>query len=156
MAFEPYIGNFRYHEEGWLGSAAIVQGGLVRYDNTTGYIEPSTVGGTIDTDGAQYGVNMSATQTASSTNGATKTQIVPFESGQVWKVDTTGDLARTMVGTIVSLTSAVAIDEDDTSNWPIFKIVGYVGALTDRKALVTPQFACAATGLASGIVKIGV
>lgn len=154
--FVPYTGNFQYHEVGWLGSAAIVQGALVRFDVATGYLEPSTVSATIDTDGTQYAVNMSATQTASATNGATKTLVVPLESGQVWKVDTTGDMVQTHVGKICSLTSAVAIDEDDFANWPTFKIVGYVGALADRKALVTPQFSAAATGLDSGIVKIGI
>lgn len=136
MAFEPYAGNFRYQECGWLGSAAIVKGGVVRFDLGTGFIEPAVAASAVI-----FGVNLSETQTASATNGATKTQIVPFESGQVWKVDTTGDVVATEVGTIVSLTDAVSIDEDDTGNTPLFEVVGHVGALTDRKALVTPHMA---------------
>lgn len=134
MAFTPYVGNFRYQECGWLGSAAIVQGGVVRFDLGTGFIEPAVAASAVI-----YGVNVSATQTASATNGATKTSIVPFEDGQVWVVDTTGDVVATEVGTIVSLTDAVSIDEDDTGNTPLFEIVGYLGALTDRKALVRPK-----------------
>ena len=134
MAFTPYVGNFRYHECGWLGSAAIVQGGVVRFDLGTGFIEPAVAASAVI-----YGVNVSATQTASATNGATKTSIVPFGDGQVWVVDTTGDVVATEVGTIVSLTDAVSIDEDDTGNTPLFEIVGYLGALTDRKALVRPK-----------------
>jgi len=134
MAFTPYVGIFRYQEHGWLGSAAIVQGGVVRFDLGTGFIEPAVAASAVI-----YGVNVSATQTASATNGATKTSIVPFEDGQVWVVDTTGDVVATEVGTIVSLTDAVSIDEDDTGNTPLFEIVGYLGALTDRKALVRPK-----------------
>lgn len=136
MAFVPYQGNFRYHEVGCLGSASMVQGGLVRLDLGTGYIEPGVAASAV-----QYGVCMSATQTASATNGATKVLVVPFESGQVWKVDTTGDIVLTELGTIVSVTDAVSLDEDDTANTPLFELVGYVGALTDRKVLATPHMA---------------
>ena len=136
MAFEPYVGNFRYQEVGAVGSMSVVKGGLVRFDLTTGYIEPGVAASAV-----QYGVCMSATQTASATNGATKILVVPFESGQVWKVDTTGDMAQTYVGTIVSVTDAVSMDEDDTGNTPLFETVGYVGALTDRKGLYTPHMA---------------
>lgn len=134
MAFEPYTGSFQYQTIGWLGSAAIVQGGVVRFDAGTGYIEPAVAASAVI-----FGVNLGATQTASSTNGATTTQIVPFQSGQVWKVDTTSTLTQAEVGTIVSLTDAVSIDEDDTGNTPLFAIVGYVGALADKKALVVPR-----------------
>lgn len=133
MAFTPYIGNFRYHECGWLGSSAIVLGGVVRFDLGTGFIEPAVAASAV-----MYGVNLSATQTASSTNGETKTSVVPFEDGQVWVVDTTDAIVATEVGTIVSLTNAVSIDEDDTGNTPLFEIVGYLGALADKKALVRP------------------
>lgn len=132
--FVPYQGNFRYHEVGCLGSASMVQGGLVRFDLGTGYIEPAVAASAV-----QYGVCMSATQTASATNGATKVLVAVFEGGQVWKVDTTGDVALTQLGTTVSVTDAVSLDEDDTGNTPLFDLVGYVGALTDRKALATPN-----------------
>ncbi len=133
MAFVPLTGNFQYLELGCLGSASMVKGGLVRFDLGTGFVEPSGV------TAIQLGVCMSATQTASATNGATKVIVALLESGQRWVVDTTGDVVATQVGTTVSLTDAVSIDEDDTGNTPIFNIVGYVGALTDRKAIVMPN-----------------
>lgn len=133
MAFELRQGPARYHEVGCLGSASMVKGGLVRFDLGTGFIEPAVAASAV-----QYGVCVSATQTASATNGATKVSVIPFQDGQVWAVDTTGDLVATQVGTIVSVTDAVSIDEDDTGNTPLFAIVGYEGALTDRKALVMP------------------
>jgi hypothetical protein len=136
MAFVPYTGNFRYVQTGWLGSAAIVQGGVVRFDVGTGYIEPAVAASAV-----MYGVNMGATQTASSTNGATTTPIIPFESGQVWVVDTTTDNAQTETGTLVSLTDAVSMDNDDTGNTPLFECVGHLGALADRKGLYTPHMA---------------
>ncbi len=134
MAFSPYQGHFLYQECGWLASASIVLGGVVRFDVGTGYIEPAVAASAV-----MYGVNMGATQTASATSGVTKTLIIPFESGQIWCVDTTGDIVQTEVGTIVSLTDAVSIDEDDTGNTPLFDIIGYLGALTARKALVRPR-----------------
>lgn len=134
MAFVPLTGNFQYLELGCVGSASMVKGGLVRFDLGTGFIEPAVAASAV-----QYGVCMSATQTASSTHGATKVLVVPFESGQRWVVDTTGDIVATQVGTIVSVTDAVSLDEDDTGNTPLFGIVGYQGALTDRKAIATPQ-----------------
>lgn len=134
MAFTLKWGNSHYHTCGWLGSAAIVKGGVVRFDAGTGFIEPAVAASAV-----MYGVNLGETQTASSTNGATTTQIIPFEDGQVWEVDTTDAIVATQVGTIVSLTDAVSIDEDDTGNTPLFEIVGYTGALTDKKALVKPM-----------------
>lgn len=134
MAFQLRQGPARYHEWGCLGSAAMVNGGLVRFDLGTGYYEPGVAASAI-----QYGVCASATQTASATNGATKVSVIPFESGQVWVVDTTGDIALTQIGTTVSVTDAVSLDEDDTGNTPLFTIIGYEGALTDRKALVMPR-----------------
>ena len=136
MAFEPYVGDFRTQTCGWLGSASIVKGGVVRFDLTTGYIEPAVAASAVI-----FGVNLGATQTASATNGATTTEIVPFQSGQVWKVDGDADIVQTEVGTIVSLADAVQIDSSDTGNTPLFEVVGYVGALTDRKVLVTPHMA---------------
>lgn len=136
MAFSLKWGPANYVTHGWLASASIVKGGVVRFDLGTGFIEPAVAASAV-----MYGVNMGATQTASATSGVTTTVILPFESGQVWEVDTTGDVVATEVGTIVSLTDAVSIDEDDTGNTPLFEIVGYTGALTDRKALVKPHMA---------------
>lgn len=158
MSFLPYRGKFDHHECGWLGSSAIVYAALVRFDIDTGYIEPGSVTGDITGDATIYGVNLGATQTASSTNGATKTMIIPFNDTQIWVVDTTGTPLQTQVGTLVSLTDAVSIDEDDTGNWPTFYIVGFLGALSAKKALVKPCIMDSkpdATALASGIVAIG-
>lgn len=134
MAFELVKGPARYHTWGCLGSAAMVKGGVVRFDLGTGYYEPAVAASAV-----QYGVCASPSVTASATNGATQVKVIPFQDGQVWRVDTTGDVVLTEIGTIVSLTDAVSIDEDDTGNTPLFKIIGYEGALTDRKALVTPM-----------------
>lgn len=134
MAFVPKFGNFSYQEFGCLGSASMVKGGLVRIDAGTGYVEPAVAASAV-----MLGVCMSETQTASATNGATKVIVALFESGQVWEVDTTGDLAQTLVGTIASVTDAVSLDEDDAGNTPLFEIIGYRGALTDRKAWVRPS-----------------
>ena len=134
MAFELVKGPSRTHTWGCLGSASMVKGGLVRFDVGTGFMDPAVAASAV-----MYGVCVSETQTASSTNGATQLKFVPFQDGQIWRVDTTGDVVATQVGTIASVTDAVSLDEDDTGNTPLFKIIGYEGALTARKALVSPM-----------------
>lgn len=134
MAFVPRWGDFHYETQGWLASAAIVQGGVVRFDLGTGAIEPAVAASAV-----MYGVNLSPTQTANGTSFVTQTIILPFGDNQRWVVDTTSTIVITQIGTIASLTDAVSLDEDDTGNTPLFGITGYEGALADKKALVKPM-----------------
>lgn len=132
MAFK-YISGPKYTRKiGVLGSATMVKGGTCRFDAGTGFLEPSVEGAV-----THYGICDEGV-VANSTSGVTEVIMTPFLPGQIWEVDTTGDMAQTYVGTICALESATAIDEDETSTRPVFKIVGMVGETTDRKALVEP------------------
>lgn len=133
MAFEFLSGPCHYQTKAWAASKTITKGGCVRF-NSSGYIEPATVASNV-----MYGVNVAGDATSSSTAGATSTEIIPFESGQQWKVSSAGDMSQAYIGKIVSLENSYTIDEDDTGNTPLFEVVGIFGPVTDKFAIVTPR-----------------
>lgn len=133
MAFEFYSGPREYVTCAWAASKTITKGGCVRF-NAAGYLEPATAASSV-----LYGINMSADSSSSATAGETKTEIIPFSTGQKWKADTSGNMAISYRGKIVSLANSYTIDEDDTGNVAVFEITGHFGELTDKKALVSPR-----------------
>lgn len=132
MAIVPYKGKFNYVEHGMTGSVAAVKGSVCRFDSGVGYLENGAVA-----SAGIFGV-WAQTVTASATNGATTNIAIPFDEGQEWEADCAGTPAITQVGSIVSLEDVSTMDEDDTGNTPLFRVVKLKSA-ADKKIIVTPM-----------------
>jgi hypothetical protein len=120
MAFVPYgSGDFSTKKVKMTGSVTSVKGAVARYDAGVGTAENGAAA-----SAAIYGVW--ATSVTSGSSGDYYNLIIPFRDGQEWLVDTAGTAALTQVGTIVSLEDVSTLDENDTANTPLFKIIKFV------------------------------
>ena len=133
MAFTFISGPQHIREEGVLASAAMVKGSHCRWDVGTGYLEPA-----VESAVTKAGVCLQ-TKTAGATSGDDKVAFIPFERGQIWLADSTGTPTQTMRGTTCAMTDAAVLNEDETSTRAIFDIVGFRGALADKKIYVMPR-----------------
>lgn len=79
---------------------------------------------------------------ADAVTGATVIHAIPVTSSQIWELPMNGDISTTMLGeTGIMATggTGVANATQDTTSTAVYKIIGYAGALTDRRALVRIQ-----------------
>lgn len=112
-------------------STAIAKDVAVYYDGT-GFVVPAVAGST-----NLRGVSRETIATTDADYASTRSIGIDVPtSGDEFVIDTSADTADAQVGKMYDLASAGVLNNGATGTVKHFKMVGYVGATTDRKALV--------------------
>ncbi len=86
--------------------------------------------------------NVEAVAMAAASSGAAVVVAIPLCDDQLWEADCTATITTTMLGETQLMTSGGTVNNnatEDTTTSAVVKIIGYAGALTDKRALVRVQ-----------------